>query len=126
MEKLTEKEYDAILELNSEYRQAMFTRVCKDINGLYLLVDDDGPLILEDTEEDDNHILYNIVPVWCYEELAEGYAKDHNHENMHPQFITKQVWNEKWLTMLKSQDNVLIGFMPVKNKDFTVEDPFEI
>ncbi len=126
MEKLTTKEYEAILQLNSEYRQAMFLRVCEEIGGLYLLVDEEGPLILEDTEEDDDHNLFSIVPVWCYEELASAYATDNSHENMHPQFVTKEVWNEKWVPMLKSQQNVLIGFMPVKDKDFAVEDPFAV
>ena len=126
MEKLTTKEYEAIVQLNSEYRQAMFMRVCAEAKGLYLLVDDEGPLILEDTEEDDDNNIYSIIPVWCYEELARNYAQINGHEKMHSQFVTKDAWNEKWLPMLKSQPNVLIGFMPVKDKDFAVEDPFAI
>ena len=45
---------------------------------------------------------------------------------MKPQFITKSAWNEKWVPMFKEQKNVLIGFMPVNDKDFSVDDPKEI
>ncbi len=123
---LTQKEFDAINELNAEYRKAMFEKTASENGGFFMLVDNDGPLILSDTEEDDDHNLYSIVPVWSHQELAESYAKDNGHENMHAQFVTKDAWNSQWLPMLKEQKNVLIGFMPVKDKDFTVDDPFEI
>ena len=57
MSELTDKELEAIKSLNAEYRQAMFKRVASEQDGLYVLVDNDGPLILEDTEEDDVDIL---------------------------------------------------------------------
>ena len=50
MTELTDKEFEAILQLNSDYRKAMFLKSVNENNGLYVLVDDDGPLILEDTE----------------------------------------------------------------------------
>ena len=57
MSELTDKELEAIKSLNAEYRQAMFKRVASEQGGLYVLVDNDGPLILEDTEEDENNKL---------------------------------------------------------------------
>ncbi len=126
MAQLTEKEYEAIQALNAEYRQAMFLRNAQENNGFYILTDNEGPLILEDTEEDDEHNLYSILPVWSHEELAAGYAKNNNMENFKPQFVTKQVWNEKWVPAFKEQPNVLIGFMPISDKDFSVESPMEI
>lgn len=126
MANLTDKEYEAILSLNAEYRQAVFTRVCSEIGGLYVLVDSEGPLVLEDTEEDDDHNLFSVLPVWSDERLAQGYADTNKLENMKPQFITKTAWNEKWVPMFKEQKNVLIGFMPVNDKDFSVDDPKEI
>ena len=46
MSELTDKELEAIKSLNAEYRQAMFKRVASEQGGLYVLVDNDGPLIL--------------------------------------------------------------------------------
>lgn len=126
MAQLTEKEYEAIQALNAEYRQAMFMRAAKEADGFYILADNDGPLILEDTEEDDEHNLYSILPVWSHEELAAGYAKNNGMDSFKPQFVTKQVWNEKWVPAFKDQPNVLIGFMPISDKDFSVESPMEI
>ena len=43
MTELTDKEFEAILQLNSDYRKAMFLKSVNENNGLYVLVDDDGP-----------------------------------------------------------------------------------
>ena len=126
MTELTDKEFEAILQLNSDYRKAMFLKSVNENNGLYVLVDDDGPLILEDTEADENNIMFSVVPVWSHERLAQKYAKENEMTSMKAQFITRNVWNEKWVPMLKEQPNVLIGFMPVLDKDFDVDDPKEL
>lgn len=126
MSELTDKELEAIKSLNAEYRQAMFKRVASEQEGLYVLVDNDGPLILEDTEEDENNNLYSVLPVWSHERLATEYAKENKLESMKAQFITKKAWNESWVPMFKEQKNVLVGFMPVGDGDFSVDDPVEI
>ncbi len=126
MEQLTPKEFEAIQALNAEYRQAMFKKNAQENNGFYILTDNDGPLILEDTEEDDEHNLFSILPVWSHAELAESYAKNNGMEGFKAQFITKDVWNEKWVPAFREQPNVLVGFMPVLDKDFSVDSPMEI
>ena len=70
--------------------------------------------------------MFSVVPVWSHERLAQKYAKENEMTSMKAQFITRNVWNEKWVPMLKDQPNVLIGFMPVSDKDFDVDDPQEI
>ena len=123
MSELTEKEFEAILALNADYRHAMFKRVVAEQGGFYLLVDKDGPLVLNDTECDEDNNLYSILPVWSHEKLASEYAKDNGHESMKPQFVTLNAWNNQWVPKLQEQENVLIGFMIVKDKDFAVDDP---
>ena len=125
MSELTDKEFEAILQLNSDYRKAMFLKSVNENSGLYVLVDDEGPLILEDTEADENNTLFSVIPVWSHERLAMKYASENELSSMRAQFITRNVWNEKWVPMLKEQPNVLIGFMPVFDKDFDVDDPQE-
>ena len=40
MTELTDKEFEAILQLNSDYRKAMFLKSVNENNGLFVLVDD--------------------------------------------------------------------------------------
>ena len=101
----------------------MFKRVAAEQGGFYLLVDQDGPLVLNDTECDEDNNIYSILPVWSHEKLASEYAKDNGHESMKPQFVTLDAWNNQWVPKLQEQENVLIGFMIVKDKDFAVDDP---
>lgn len=123
MSELTAKEHDAIRALNADYRLAFFKKNVLEQQGLYILVDEEGPLVLEDTEVDENGTLFSIIPVWSHEQLANDYASDSDNTQFKAQFVTLSVWNEKWVPMFKEQEHVLIGFMPVKDQDFSVDDP---
>lgn len=122
MYELTQKEHDAVLSLNAEYRQAHFLQKVKEEQGLYILLQDDGPYLLEDTEEDDDNKKSYILPVWCHEQYATEYAKAEKLDGLKPQFVTLKAWNENWVKMLQDQ-SLLLGFMLVSDGDFTVEDP---
>ncbi|MGN0902503.1 MAG: DUF2750 domain-containing protein [Succinivibrio sp.] len=122
---LTDKEFEAVKQLNADYRQAMFKRIALEQEGFYVLADDDGPLILEDTEEDDEHNLYSVLPVWSHERLALAYAADNSLEGMTPKFISRKAWNESWVAAFKNEGKVLVGYMPVGDSDFSVDDPME-
>lgn len=121
MSELTQKEFEAVLALNADYRQAMFLRVAKEQQGFYILIDDDGPVILDDTEEDENGTLFSVLPVWSHEQLADAYARSAGLEAK-PQLVSLKAWNETWVESFKDQ-NLLVGFMPVEDKDFAVDDP---
>lgn len=121
MSELTQKEFEAVLALNADYRQAMFLRVAKEQQGFYILIDGEGPVILDDTEEDESGTLYSVLPVWSHAELAEAYAKSASIDAK-PQLVSVKAWNESWVESFKDQ-KLLVGFMPVEDKDFAVDDP---
>lgn len=99
----------------------MFLRVAKEQQGFYILIDGEGPVILDDTEEDENGTLYSVLPVWSHAELAEAYAKSASIDAK-PQLVSVKAWNESWVESFKDQ-KLLVGFMPVEDKDFAVDDP---
>lgn len=120
MYELTEKEHDAVLQLNDEYREAHFWQKLKDEQGLYILVGEDGPYLLSDLEEDENEEKSNILPVWCHEQYALDYAKLNELTGFKPQFITAKAWNDFWVNALQ-EANILLGIMPL-NDSFNVAD----
>ncbi|MGN1282155.1 MAG: DUF2750 domain-containing protein [Succinivibrio sp.] len=123
MKELTDKEFEAIKSLNAEYRQAMFKKAVEENEGLYILVDADGPIVLEDTEGDEDDVKYSVIPVWSHERLANAYAQGSGQEKAEAVFVTKKAWDESWVPALKEQGNVLIGFMPIGDQEFSVDDP---
>ena len=54
MYELTDKEHDAVLQLNDEYREAHFKQKAQSQQGLYILLGEEGPFMLSDLEEDEN------------------------------------------------------------------------
>ena len=44
MYELTDKEHDAVLQLNDEYREAHFKQKVQRQQGLYILLGEEGPL----------------------------------------------------------------------------------
>ena len=120
MYELTDKEHDAVLQLNDEYREAHFKQKVQSQQGLYILLGEEGPFMLSDLEEDENKEKSTVLPVWCHEKYAEDYAAMNNLSGVKPQFITAKAWNEYWVKALE-EAKVLLGFMPI-NDSFNVGD----
>ncbi len=123
MEKLSEKELEAVLSLNAEYRQAFFNNKSKENQGLFIILQEEGPFMLEDENEEVGDKYY-ILPVFPYEELAQAYVSSTG-VNAKVQFITSKAWNESWVNMLV-ENKVMLGFIPVSDQDFAVDDPKNI
>lgn len=123
MEKLSEKELEGVLSLNAEYRQAFFNNKSKENQGLFIILQEEGPFMLEDEDEKEGDKYY-ILPVFPFEELAQAYISSSG-VNAKVQFITAKAWNENWVNML-IENKVMLGFIPVSDKDFAVDDPKNI
>lgn len=125
MYELTDKEFEAVLQLNADYRQAHCKDKVKEQGGLYILIYEDAPYTLEDLEEDDEHNKSSILPVWCHERYAELFVENTGLKGARTQFITAEAWNKSWLPSLQ-ENKALVGFMPLKDDDFSVDDPAQI
>ena len=79
--------------------------------------------MLEDENEEVGDKYY-ILPVFPYEELAQAYVSSTG-VNAKVQFITSKAWNESWVNMLV-ENKVMLGFIPVSDQDFAVDDPKNI
>ncbi|MBO6258280.1 MAG: DUF2750 domain-containing protein [Succinivibrio sp.] len=125
MYELTDKEFDAVLQLNADYRQAHFKEKVREQGGLYILIYEDAPYTLEDTEEDDHHHKSSILPVWCHERYAVVFAENAGLNGARAQLITAEAWNKSWVPPLL-ENKALLGFMPLRDDDFAVDDPAKI
>ncbi len=125
MYELSDKEFEAVQSLNADYRKAHCLDKVKEQGGLYILLMDDEPFVLEDTEEDDDKVKSSVLPVWCHERYVNAYIEGEKLENCKAQFVTAKAWNENWVKPL-AENQALIGFMLVSGGDFAVDEPQQI
>lgn len=129
---LNATEFAAVLALNAEYRQAFFLNKCKEQGLFYILVQEEGPYLLEDAEdtadalaqsEDDTPSRAQVLPVWSHRQLAEHYCRSLGLEHTTVQSVTLEVWHTQWSPLLK-ENKVLLGFMPLdEHSEFATDEP---
>ncbi|MCR5084480.1 MAG: DUF2750 domain-containing protein [Succinivibrionaceae bacterium] len=121
MAELTERELSAVRALNPEYRAFFFRNHAQD--GVYILVNAEGPYLIEDTEPDEEGRLSTVLPVWCDARLAEGYAQLVPDLGLRAQRIEAGAFGREWVPMLREQ-GALLGLMPLSPEDeMEVDDP---
>lgn len=121
MYNLEQTEHDAVLTLNAEYRQAHFLQKIKEIQGLYIIVDSEGPFLICDLDEDENGMKSNVLPVFCHETYANDYIKAQHIEGAQVKFVSAKVFKEKWQPFLK-ENFILLAIMPVSDEFCVLED----
>lgn len=121
MYELSEREFEATLKLNAEYRQAMFINNTLEQQVLYILIQEEGPFMLEDNGQEGEEQAM-ILPVWCHERFAESYLEGSQIPNAKVQAVTLEVFLKQWVPML-NDNKILLGFMPVVDAEFAVDEP---
>ncbi len=122
MYELTQKEHDAVLLLNAEYRRSYFTKKALEQQGFYILVDNDGPFMLEDLDTPEADEKATVLPVFAHKDFVTDFIASSDLKEGKAQFITAQAYNEQWVDMLK-ENEVLIGYMPTGDGDFEIAVP---
>ena len=121
MYELSSKEYDAVLKLNAEYLQNHFFSKINEINGFYIIVDKlEGPILLEDQEQDEDDQKYNLIPVFCHERYAQDYINTNLNSDHKVQFVSKEAYFNAWENFAK-ENNIMFAIMPI-NDEFCVSD----
>lgn len=131
MYELADKEHAAVLKLNAEYRQSHFRDKVRQQQGLYILLGENGPFLLEDCPDDGapaeraqgkehqaakesvTQEKVRVLPVWCHERYAGDYLELAGLKGLKEQFVTARAWNEHWVALLQ-REGVLEGFMPLE------------
>ena len=121
MYELTEKEHDAVLQLNAEYRRSYFLKKALEQGGFYIIVDNDGPFMLEDLDTDEADEKATVLPVFAHETFANEFISSGVKDGK-AQFVTNDAYNNSWVEMLKSNE-VMIAFMPVGSEEFEIAAP---
>lgn len=125
MYELTATEHDAVLKLNAEYRRSYFDNKVKAEGGFYLIVDADGPFMLEDQEQEGAEWA-NVLPVWPHETFAKEFIEAQGIDKAEVKFVTVKAYNEQWLPFLK-ENQVAVGYLPVSGTaEFEIDEPQDL
>lgn len=122
MYELSQKEHDAVLQLNAEYRRSYFMKKALEQKGFYIIVDQDGPFMLEDLETPESDEKATVLPVFAHETFVADFIASSKLKDAKSQFITSDAYNTNWVEMLKT-NQVLVGFMPCGNGEFEISAP---
>ncbi len=120
MEELTQKERDAVLKLNAEYRRAFFDEKIRKSGCFFILADDQGPVVIQDAGEGAEG---GVVPVFTDAQFARMFADGMRIEGAEPRQVSVEAYNGSWAPMLR-ENKMELGFMPVAESDeFETEAP---
>ena len=122
MYELTDKEHEAVLQLNAEYRKSYFKNKVLEQGGFYIISDQDGPFMLEDLETDEQDEKATVLPVFAHEIFANDFIERSKLEGAKAQYVTVDAYNRIWVETLKTSE-VLVAFMPVGDGDFEISAP---
>lgn len=117
---LTDREYQAALKLNADYRYQYFTKNVQKGLELFVLKNDDGILFMETEGEEDDSAPINVIPVWCHENYAKYYAeRNEDVKDYVPQSISLAIFIERWAANLESS-NIELAVFPLSNADCNI------
>lgn len=135
MLELTEQMYNAVLQLDDDYRQFFCLKHCQEQETIYLLKEkgEQGmPLIFEDNPEegDDSSTYHMFLPIWCHPRFVQYYldnADDNTNENFEMVELKLSIFKEKWAPSLKN-NMIALALLPLeqdKNFAFCMADIFD-
>ena len=121
---LSDKELTAVQQLNADYRQAHLVQKIKSTGEICILADENGPFLMQDSENDDEGHSATLLPVWCHPRLAEAFVQGQNLSGLEVKTVPLSVFNDSWRPFL-TQEQILIALLPLPNSDFNVMEGAE-
>ncbi|WP_294460791.1 DUF2750 domain-containing protein [uncultured Ruminobacter sp.] len=117
---LTDREYQAALKLNADYRYQYFTKNIQKGLELFVLKNSEGILFMETEGDEENSAPINVIPVWCHENYAKYYAEQNvDVADYEPQSISLAIFIERWAENLESS-NIELAIFPLTNTDCNI------
>lgn len=128
MLELTEQMYNAVLNLDDDYRQFFCLKHCQEQDTIYLLKEKGAngmPLLFEDAPEDgdDSSTFHMFLPIWCHPRFIEYYLESsdaHTNDNFEIVELKLSVFKEKWVPSLKN-NMIALALLPLEqDKNFSI------
>lgn len=125
---LTEQMYNAVLNLDDDYRQFFCLKNCQEQNVIYILKEkgEEGmPLMFEDAPEDgdDENTYHTFLPIWCHPRFVELFLENADDDTRaHYEMIEIKVdlFKDKWGPSLKS-NHIALALLPLQqDKNFNI------
>ena len=114
---LTADELNRITALDAEQRYAYFIQAVADLEKIWILVDDDGFVLVSAEDE-------RCIPVWPHAELAEQWIEG-EWSNCSAQAVDLDTWLEKWTEGLNG-DELSVAVLPDAEGPGVVVTPDEL
>lgn len=127
MYELTDQVFNAIFNLDENYRKFFCLNKCEEHNVIYILKGSDGaPLMLEDAPvaDEEEGTLHTAMPVWCHERYAQYYLDNSLTEDKSEYTVAElklELFKSAWIPVLQ-ESKVGVAFMPLEqDKMFCIE-----
>lgn len=111
MRGLSDVQYAAVLRLSAEYRLAHFQSALRAGQTLYIVVDAEGPCLLEDVSPDSDGQRCQMLPVFSHERFAAGYIAARHLEGAQVRAVSTDAFREHWQPFLTAH-GIVLGVMP--------------
>lgn len=129
MFELTDQMYQAVLNLDDDYRQFFCLQKCQEQGALYVLKEPGAegmPLMFNDEPEagEDENTSHTFLPIWCHPKFV-NYYQEHaaNHDELKDYELLElklDLFRDKWAATLE-QNGIILALMPLDDtKNFTL------
>lgn len=122
MFELSDTEYNAVLNLNADYKESFFKQKVSEHKIIYLIVDGEDLFLMSDKTEDSDGQKAVVLPVFCHDRFAQDFISKLENDNLKVVKITLDVYKQTLAPEL-AKENISLAIMPDDSKEFNIIDP---
>ena len=119
---LSDTEYNAVLNLNADYKESFFKQKVSEHQLIYIIVDGEDLFLMGDKEEDGDGQKAVVLPVFCHDRFAQDFRSKIQNDNLKVVKITLDVYKQNLAPEL-IKENISLAIMPDASKEFNIIEP---
>ena len=119
---LSDTEYNAVLNLNADYKESFFKQKVSEHKLIYIIVDGEDLFLMGDKEEDGDGQKAVVLPVFCHDRFAQDFRSKIQNDNLKVVKITLDVYKQNLAPEL-IKENISLAIMPDASKEFNIIEP---
>lgn len=122
MFELSDTEYNAVLNLNADYKESFFKQKVQEHNIIYFILDGEDLFLMGDKTEDSEGQKAVVLPVFCHERFAKDFVSKLQNSNLKVVKITLDVYKDNLAPEL-IKEQISLAIMPDDSKEFNIIEP---
>ena len=119
---LSDTEYNAVLNLNADYKESFFKQKVSEHKLIYIILDGEDLFLMGDKEEDGDGQKAVVLPVFCHDRFAQDFRSKIQNDNLKVVKITLDVYKQNLAPEL-IKENISLAIMPDASKEFNIIEP---